>query len=190
MEGRRAFLVEAVSARTVSNTSVLKASILKAPAIACLALALATAGCTTFGTSPPAAPEPLQPVPTAPVATTQLPPPEPTAEAQQPVEPAALPSADAALSVQRSDMIGGWTVESGGARCQLFMVLTGWSGGYRASTRGCSSEVLKTISAWDLNGKEITLKDSSAAPVATLYSTAANRFEGRLASGQAISVSR
>ncbi|MQT12948.1 protease inhibitor Inh/omp19 family protein [Segnochrobactrum spirostomi] len=185
MEGRRAFHVGAVSARTVS-----KASVLKAPAIACLALAMATAGCTTFGTSRPAAPEPLQPVPTAPVATTQLPPPEPTPEAQQPAQPAALPSADAALSVQRSDMIGGWTVESGGARCQLFMVLTGWSGGYRASTRGCSSDVLKTISAWDLNGKEITLKDSSAAPVATLYSTAANRFEGRLASGQAISVSR
>ncbi|WP_334176246.1 AprI/Inh family metalloprotease inhibitor [Pseudoxanthobacter sp.] len=162
-----------------------------------LGLALATAGCTRFGPQPVDQPTPLTPVPTAPVQMTQLPPPVPAepppvteaTPAPQP-EPAALPAPEQQLAVQRSDMIGGWTIESGGQRCQLFMVLTGWTGGYRASTRGCQSDVLKSVSAWDLNGNAITLKDSGSAAVATLYSTAPSSFQGRLASGQGITVSR
>ena len=42
--------------------------------------------------------------------------------------------------VGRTDLLGGWTITSGGDSCQLFMTLTSWTGGYRASTRGCNSD--------------------------------------------------
>src|SRR5262249_24090747 len=37
----------------------------------------------------------------------------------------------------RTDLLGGWTITATGDSCQLFMTLTSWTGGYRASTRGC-----------------------------------------------------
>lgn len=64
-------------------------------------------------------------------------------------------------------LIGGWTLaSSAGETCQLSMNLTTWSGGYRASTRGCVSDELKAIGAWDVAGKEILLKDASGSVVA------------------------
>ncbi len=158
--------------------------------VASMGLALMAAGCTRFGAPPPAQPAPIQPMPTAPVAVTQLPPPPVEPQPAVQPEPAALPPPEAQLAVQRSDLIGGWTIQADGQRCQLFMVLTGWTGGYRASTRGCQSDVLKGVSAWDLNGNEITLKDANAAPVATLYSTAPSTFQGRLSNGTGLTVSR
>jgi len=160
-------------------------------AIALLA-ALTAGGCSRFGASAP--PMPLPAVPAAPVATTALPPPPvaPVAEEEPPpvITPVALPSPDAQLAVQRNDLLGGWAIESGGERCQLFMNLTGWTGGYRASTRGCTSEELKGVSAWDLAGKQITLKDSATAPIATLFSVEPGRFTGRLSNGSAVTVYR
>lgn len=164
------------------------------PVVLGLVAALGASGCSRFGGfgSEPQ-PEPLPAVPAAPVAAAVLPPPTtapPPPVEPEPIQPAALPAPEQQLAIQRSELLGGWTVESGGQKCQLFMVLTGWSGGYRASTRGCQSETLKGISAWDLAGKEITLKDSTTAPVANLYATAPGRFSGRLTSGEAVSVYR
>jgi len=166
------------------------------PVVLGLVAALGASGCSRFGGfgSEPQL-EPLPAVPAAPVAAAALPPPTnppPPVEPvePEPIQPAALPAPEQQLAVQRSELLGGWTIESGGERCQLFMVLTGWSGGYRASTRGCQSEALKGVSAWDLAGKEITLKDSATAPVANLYATAPGKFNGRLSSGEAVSVFR
>lgn len=165
------------------------------PIVLGLVACFGSSGCAGFGFgSGEPAPAPLPAVPAAQVTAAALPPPTPLPETPveepAPITPAALPAPEAQLAIQRSDLLGGWTIESGGERCQLFMVLTGWSGGYRASTRGCQSPELKGVSAWDLAGKEITLKDSATAPVAQLYATEPGRFNGRLSTGVAVSVYR
>lgn len=89
----------------------------------------------------------------------------------------------------RTDLLGGWTITSGADSCQLFMTLTSWTGGYRASTRGCTSDTLKSISAWNLEGTSVVLAGQGGSPVATLASTAPNRFDGQ-AGGTSISFYR
>jgi hypothetical protein len=79
----------------------------------------------------------------------------------------------------RSELLGGWTVTSGAETCQLFMTLTSWTGGYRATTLGCKSNELKAISAWNLEGTQIVLAGGSGSPIARLTSTGSNRFDGR-----------
>jgi hypothetical protein len=169
-----------------------------------LALALGLAGCgsvgaiglgpmpksgqvETAGGLPPAVP------------STQVPAGTRTASAA-PAGPAggAAPSDDAAASAApspavgggsgglgRTDLLGGWTISSAGDSCQLFMTLTTWTGGYRASTRGCSNGVLKSISAWNLDGKQVVLAGTGGAPVARLSSSGNNRFDGRTEGGAA-----
>jgi hypothetical protein len=93
--------------------------------------------------------------------------------------PAPAGGASGAGGLGRTDLLGGWTIASGGDSCQLFMTLTTWTGGYRASTRGCSNGVLKSISAWNLDGKQVVLAGTGGAPVARLSSSGNNRFDGR-----------
>ena len=93
--------------------------------------------------------------------------------------------AHAAGGLGRTDLLGGWTIASGGDSCQLFMTLTSWTGGYRASTRGCSNGTLKSISAWNLEGKSVVLAGTGGAPVAHLSSSGNNRFDGRTDGGAA-----
>ncbi len=85
----------------------------------------------------------------------------------------------------RTDLLGGWTIASSGDSCQLFMTLTSWTGGYRASTRGCSNGTLKSISAWNLDGKQVILAGTGGAPVARLSSAGNNRFDGHAEGGGA-----
>jgi hypothetical protein len=99
--------------------------------------------------------------------------------------PAAAGGASAAGGLGRTDLLGGWTIASSGDSCQLFMTLTTWTGGYRASTRGCSNGVLKSISAWNLDGKQVVLAGTGGAPVARLSSSGNNRFDGRTEGGTA-----
>lgn len=100
---------------------------------------------------------------------------------------AAAPTGD----ITRTDLLGGWTVASGSESCQLFMTLTSWTGGYRASTRGCTSDTLKSISAWNLTGKQVVLAGSAGKPVASLIASDMNHFNGQLdGQGQAITFYR
>ncbi|SDR23874.1 AprI/Inh family metalloprotease inhibitor [Pseudovibrio sp. Tun.PSC04-5.I4] len=92
-------------------------------------------------------------------------------------------------SLGRTDLLGGWSVSSGGDNCKLFMTLTKWSGGYRANTRGCNDASLSQISAWNLNGNQVVLKDAGGGNVATL-SGAGTSFAGQTASGSSISFAR
>ncbi|MEM8853038.1 MAG: AprI/Inh family metalloprotease inhibitor [Pseudomonadota bacterium] len=169
------------------------------PVIVVIAAALVLSGC--FGSR--SRPAPIAAAPSEPVRTASLPPPaeQPTAEAPvaeeplpgegEPTQTASLPSEQQALAIGRADLIGGWAIASGGETCQLFMSLTTWTGGYRASTRGCSTPTLSTISAWDLNGKTVTLKGGEgASTVATLLATDKQQFNGTTAQGAAITVSR
>jgi len=167
-----------------------------------LALALALAGCGSVGaiglgpmgskpSEPPEAAGGLPPPPpTGPVASAPLP--EPMTP--QPGAPAAAtpPASGGGGSgaVGRTDLLGGWTISSSGDSCQLFMTLTSWTGGYRASTRGCSNATLKSISAWNLQGTQVTLAGAGGAPVAHLNSSGASRFDGSTTGGGQISFYR
>ena len=155
----------------------------------------------------------LPPVASAPVEKSALPPPpvDPNAQTLPPSPPASatLPPADAAslppagggtqapagaaparAELGRTDLLGGWSLRSGSESCQLFMTLTSWTGGYRASTRGCQSPTLKGISAWSLNGSQVVLAGAGGAPVAHLNAAGTNSFSGTADSGQPIAFSR
>ncbi len=164
---------------------------------AVLALTLAACGTRFSGPEPIRGPAPLQPQPVAPVAAQPLPAPVAPATpppAAEPEKVAAIdPTAAAASSVEirKPDLSGAWKLASGGENCQLFMSLTSWTGGYRANARGCGSDELTSISAWNLDGKQIQLKDSSGSVVATLYASDKTRFSGQTAiSKRAITVFR
>jgi hypothetical protein len=94
------------------------------------------------------------------------------------------------VQVGRTDLLGGWTVAAAGDSCQLFMTLTTWSGGYRASTRGCSNAALTTISAWNMEGPQVQLLSDSGATIARLYPASKTQFNGQTEGGGPISVSR
>jgi hypothetical protein len=177
-----------------------------------VAMAITLAGCGSFGAiglpwkreQPVAAPDVTsQAAPTTPVETANLPPPnaangvpsDGTDAASQPLAPPAdsstAPAGGAGTpgGIGRTDLLGGWTITSGSDSCQLFMTLTTWTGGYRASTRGCNSTLLKSISAWSLQGSQVVLAGQGGAAVARLSSAGSNRFDGQ-ANGQAISFYR
>jgi hypothetical protein len=92
--------------------------------------------------------------------------------------------------VGRTDLLGGWTISAAGDSCQLFMTLTTWAGGYRASTRGCTSPSLQTISAWNMEGSQVQLLDDAGATVARLYPTSKTQFNGQTQGGGPVSVLR
>lgn len=178
-------------------TSILSARAVRLALVATLSLALA--GC--LGTSRRVVVEPLRPVPSQPVQTAELAPPAPGEVPEAPIaeeglpgegtEVAALPEPAAGLEIGRTDLLGGWQISSGGETCQLFMSLTQWTGGYRASTRGCSSPELAGISAWDLSGSTVTLKSGEGGTqVASVVATDPQRFSGSTAAGTPITVSR
>lgn len=179
-----------------------------APVAVVLGLAVVLAGCQRLGYGNRAAPLPATPA--APVSSQSLEPVDPMLT-QEPVETTTLDGtlADGADGTQvaaadplasgppagarevgRSDMLGGWTVASGADTCKLFMTLTTWSGGYRANSRGCTTPALQTVSAWDLQGKTVSLKDTAGATIAELYATGPERFSGRTSTGAPITVSR
>ncbi len=93
-------------------------------------------------------------------------------------------------SIGRTDLLGGWTVASASDTCQLFMSLTSWSGGYRATTRGCRSETLQGVSAWNLEGQQVSLLNDSGNTVALLTAASKTQFNGQTTDGEAVSVSR
>ena len=170
-----------------------------------LVLVLALAGCTqsasNFGGSSPriaTAPAPLPAAPSGQVYSSQLPPPPSAPVAAAPVTPPpALPTDPAAAPVQtastqpvtREGLVGAWRVSSGGGNCQIFMALTQWTGGYRAASRGCPGQVAD-VSAWDVAGSQVVLKDSGGTTVATLNNTGGTRYEGTTTGGQAVSLYR
>jgi len=175
-------------------------------------LVVALAGCGSIGAiglpwkrdrQTTQAPQPLPSTATEPVQSTDLGPidnsmgaglPSDSAEAEPLGPPGGqtamtAPATGGGAALGRTDLLGGWTITSAGDSCQLFMTLTSWTGGYRASTRGCTSEMLKSISAWNLQGSEVVLAGQGGAPLARLASSGNNRFDGQ-ANGQIVSFYR
>jgi hypothetical protein len=152
------------------------------------------------------APRPLPSAPTGTVGQSALPPPgsvagdpltaSPGGEAHvAAVDGSAAPApmtapADGGTAIGRTDLLGGWTVASASDTCQLFMSLTTWSGGYRATTRGCGSETLQGVSAWNLEGQQVSLLNDSGSTVARLTAASKTQFNGQTTGGEAVSVSR
>jgi hypothetical protein len=163
-------------------------------------MAIALAGCGSIGAiglnrNDPA---PADTVAVSPVQSNTLPPVGGTAPPGQGDIVGAAPGTTTAAASQppaasalgRTDLLGGWTIVSSGDTCQLFMTLTSWTGGYRASTRGCNNDVLKSISAWNLNGSQVVLAGTGGSPVATLAASSPTRFDGQTGQGTAVSFYR
>jgi hypothetical protein len=176
--------------------------------LAPLILVLALAGCGSVGAisfpsfkkTAEATAEPIDPAAVTPVQQGALPPPsgQVPAGGQATVAEAlpngadasaagattgAQPAAGSGNAIGRTDLLGGWTISSSGDSCQLFMTLTSWTGGYRASTRGCTSDTLKSISAWNLDGKQVVLAGQGGVAVARLFASGGNRFDGQTEGG-------
>ncbi|MDR3496400.1 MAG: AprI/Inh family metalloprotease inhibitor [Ancalomicrobiaceae bacterium] len=164
--------------------------------------------------------EPLTPAPTTPVTSSALPPPAAVSEQPLGPAPGvatapgtyppgtAVPGTpmpgtttaptntqvavtnDKAPPIGRGEFVGAWRIASGADNCQLFVSLTSWAGGYRASTKGCNSAELQRISAWDLAGKQVSLKGGDGGILATLSGAGPERFAGTTTSRQAITLSR
>ena len=94
------------------------------------------------------------------------------------------------VEIGRTDLLGGWTISAGPDNCELFMTLTSWSGGYRATTRNCASPALQGVSAWNLNGRQVALVDESGATLARLYPSSKTRFSGQTSAGVPVSIFR
>jgi hypothetical protein len=181
-----------------------------------ITLVVALAGCGSVGAigvpwkrEKPVPQAQLQPLPstaTAPVESTDLGPPGdttlgtlyPEESDAGTIQPLAPPAGTTSMAVTgsgvdggigRTDLLGGWTITAAGDSCQLFMTLTSWTGGYRASTRGCTNATLKSIQAWNLQGSQVILAGQGGSPLATLASAGNNRFDGQ-ANGQAVSFYR
>ncbi|CAN7325381.1 protease inhibitor Inh/omp19 family protein [Rhizobium sp. LjRoot30] len=166
-----------------------------------LAVVLSLAGCqrTTYSDlSPTRQVTPLEAQPVQGVQSSQLP--DPTADASQfPEKPTTLPTdasaqttdamAATALDVKKEGMVGNWKVNTSGVTCDMFLTLTNLGSGSRGGTRGCSGE-LTTMGSWEVDGKQVMLKDRSGNPLGRLYKTADTRFDGTTNSGQPISLSR
>lgn len=175
------------------------------PAALSLALAACVGPLARQERAPAPAPQRLPAAPAGQVTQSELPPPAaaaadsaatPAAGTQvaalgpQPAGAAAATPATTQVEIGRTDLLGGWTVSSGGSNCQLFMSLTSWSGGYRASTKGCASPELQSVSAWNLEGQQVKLVNESGATAVRLYAASKTQFSGQTGSGAAVSVSR
>ncbi len=156
-------------------------------------------------------PEPLRPAPSGTVTASQLPPPSgPTdpsafppapgvpgqtgtevaavdpAAGSLPVEPA-VPAGAADLTV--GSVAGVWSVNVAGQSCRVATPQTKFGQGYRAGPLGCPAP-MDGVKSWNVAGKQLSLYDQSGNPLARLYSSGAERFDGQTTSGQPISLSR
>lgn len=87
------------------------------------------------------------------------------------------------LEVTRTDLLGRWTMTFGTSRCNLFLNLTSWAGGYRAFTQNCFAPELQTIAAWNLVDRELQLISGQGVVIARLYSPSRKHFEGKSTAG-------
>jgi len=149
-------------------------------------------------------PQPLEAQPVQPVQSNNLPDPSTSTDSSQfPTKPSTDPAlaqnqqnanadmqvASNAQDIKKEGLVGGWKVNNGGASCDMFLTLTNLGSGSRGGTRGCVGP-LAAMGSWEVDGKQMTLKDRDGNPLARLYKTADNRLDGSLTSGATISLSR
>lgn len=172
-------------------------------AVGAVSVALLLAGCASDrmdDIDTGVKPQPLEAQPVQPVESNSLPDPS-TDTAQFPQKPVVDPAlgqnqtttnpqiAANAMDVKKEQMVGGWKVNAGGGNCDMFLTLTNLGSGSRGGTRGCSGE-LSGMGSWEVDGKQVVLKDRDGNALARLFKSAENRFDGTLTSGQPVSLSR
>lgn len=126
--------------------------------------------------------------------------PQPVAENESPLAPAdevgqpdqaAALAARSGVTITADDLPGGWTISVDGGACPLSLTETPWEDGFRASTRGCQSDALASLSSWRLDGQTVILSGGGTV-VARLSATSIfrdgdivtnARFEGQLVAG-------
>lgn len=106
------------------------------------------------------------------------------------IETASVAPADGGAEVTQDDLIGVWSATTTSATCSINLSLTNWTGGFRASTRNCGDVQLASLGAWNVEGRQVFLKDGEGNTLARLFRTADTRYAGQLESGQAITVFR
>ncbi len=160
---------------------------------AAIGLAVLTSACVASGPRPAPvalAPAPLTPAPTTAVQAASLPPVD-DATAVEPVAPPAVSVASVGTSAVNAETLGGgWTIASGGAPCALFLSRTAWTGGQRASTRGCASPDLSRVQAWAYEGGRVVLKDGTGGEIARLSASTAGAMSGATVGGAGVSANR
>ncbi len=92
-------------------------------------------------------------------------------------------------AITRNSVLGAYKVTTTGGNCQIILSLTKWTGGYRAASRGCPGAVAD-VSAWDVSGSQVLLKDSGGSQVASLSNSGGTRYDGQTKGGQSISLYR
>lgn len=136
-------------------------------------------------------PQPINPAPVGGVQSSDLS--DPTQSQNDfPDTPTAVGTGQSVASgqtVTKEELIGRWTLASGGQSCDIFLSLTKWTGGFRAASRGCSGS-MALIAAWDVKDTRVVLADSAGSMVAQLYKTASERYDGSAAGGVSVSLSR
>jgi len=177
-------------------------------AIALLALSIAATGCNrSLNSIAPSNPQRLPSAPIEPVEQSQLPEPVDQELAGLPGEPATPqaptvlpPETETAIDetapqptgapVTREGVSGAWIVASDNPECRLILAFTQWSGGYRAAPKRCNSPELSSVTAWDVEGQQVKLMDSSGNTIARLYQSASERYDGTTNSGEPVSFTR
>ena len=95
------------------------------------------------------------------------------------------------INFGRNAVLGAWNVSTNADRCALNLSLTTWTGGFRASTRKCSTDRLAGVGAWNVAGKQLSLFNKTGGLIARLVASGDNRFDGTTeADGASISVFR
>lgn len=95
------------------------------------------------------------------------------------------------INFGRNAVLGAWNVSTNADSCALSLSLTTWTGGFRASTRKCSTDQLIGIGAWNVAGKQLSLFNKTGGLIARLVVSGDNRFDGTTEIGGAsISVFR
>ena len=161
---------------------------------------LVLSGCA--GTNAPdTAPPGFGTRPAGAVISAELPPPvdlgglRPSAPARDTADTARLSGisdtiAIAGLPIDPDGIAGGWTLSSQGESCQLFLSTTPWTGGFRASLRGCPAADIAAVNAWRIDGNRLVLLDGNGMQLAELRATSAERLLGRGRGGNAIDIFR
>ncbi|MCP4183487.1 MAG: AprI/Inh family metalloprotease inhibitor [Hyphomicrobiales bacterium] len=94
------------------------------------------------------------------------------------------------IKISREALAGSWQVPTDGLDCRIILAFTKWSGGYRAATRKCVSQEMQAVNAWDVKDQTVVLVDQSGNEIARLFAKQTGRYDGRTASGEAVSFVR
>ncbi|MEX6506909.1 AprI/Inh family metalloprotease inhibitor [Jiella sp. M17.18] len=91
--------------------------------------------------------------------------------------------------LSRTAVSGFYKLSAQGGSCQIGLAYTKWAGGYRAASRGCPGQIAD-VTAWDVSGNQIVLKDSGGATIASLSSVGGSKYSGQTSGGQSITIYR